>query len=132
MPEAPDNLKLLRKYSDSAYSDFEYVPVASEDDFRMDCGVLFLMAFWSGPAVLGFKRICESLNTFDLPNGFVFRVLDWDGATPFLERLSQYNLVIGGNAEALWFRKGEIIAATYLGTSSPERIMEIIDRIAQS
>ncbi|MFC5454090.1 hypothetical protein [Prosthecobacter fluviatilis] len=132
MPGSTEVLKRMLKDSNGAYSDFEYVPNSTETDLMIDCGVLFLMAFWSGPAVMGFKNLCESLHAIELPSGFLFRVLDWDGATHFLDRLSQHDLIIGGNAEAFWFRKGKIIAATHVGTSSPERIMKIIDRLAQS
>ena len=131
MPGAPDGLKLLKDYSDGGYSDFEYVPDASELDLEIDRGLLFLMAFWSGPAVVGFKRICGSLLAHELPCDFVFRVLDWDGATQFLEPLSRHDLIIGGNAEAFWFRQGEIVASTIVETATPERVREIVVHIAE-
>ena len=125
----PKGIELLAQYSEGLYSDFEYETDASDQTLKIDCGVLFLMAFWSGPSVIGFKNICSSLTELDTPRSFRFCVLDIDGATDLMDELSRHEIVIGGGAEAYWFKHGKIITATAVHTGTSERIKEIVEGI---
>ena len=122
----------LKKYSGGLYQDFEFQEVEAEDVLVIDRGVLFLMAFWSGPAAVGFTDLCRVLQDGELPDGFVFRLLDIDGASRrLIEGLSKLPMRIGGNGEAYWFRKGEILAVTSAPTATEARIRELLEEIGR-
>ena len=90
------------------------------------------MAFWSGPAKMGFANVCRVFAEVGLPEDFVFRILDIDGLGHSLAKmLSQYPVKMGGNAEAYWYREGKIIAATSVATATDERIREILAEITR-
>ncbi|MDB4537521.1 hypothetical protein N9230_02795 [Akkermansiaceae bacterium] len=129
MPGNPEGLIILKNYSEGLHLDFEYESDVTEQTLQIENGLLFLMAFWSGPSVVGFRNVCERLNRLALPEGFQFRVLDIDGASEILNNLAEYDVVIGGNAEGYWFKNGKIIASTVCQTGTPERITEIVDEI---
>lgn len=131
MPGAQDGLQLLREYSGDTFSAYEFVPNAEEADLRLTNGLVFLIAFWSGPSIFGFKNICAALTTVALPRGFVFRVLDWDGAEQFIEQFQHKGISVGGNAEALWYKNGTVVAETSVPTGTPARIRAIVDDITR-
>jgi|APTNR8051073442_1049403.scaffolds.fasta_scaffold19590_5 hypothetical protein len=131
MPGAQDGLQLLREYSGDTFSAYEFVPNAEEAELRLTNGLVFLIAFWSGPAIVGFKNICAALSTIALPRGFVFRVLDWDVAEQFIEHFQNEGIFIGGNAEALWYKNGTVVAGTSVPTATPARIRAIVDDITR-
>jgi hypothetical protein len=130
MAANPEGHKWLRKYHDGDL--FERIVYVSTQDREVPLqrGALFLMAFWSAPAVVGFKNLCRVLAEAGLPEGFIFRVVDIDGAArPFLETLPRHEVRIGGNAEAYWYRDGEVVAATNVATATDERIRELLAAI---
>ena len=130
MPGAQDGLQRLHEYSRATFSVYEFVPNAGEADLQITNGLVFLIAFWSGPAIVGFKNICAALSKIALPQGFVFRVLDWDGAEQFIGHFQHEGVFVGGNAEALWYKNGIVVAATSVPTATRNRIQEIVDDIA--
>lgn len=119
-------MKILREYSKGLYSSYEYQSDANAATLDIEVGVLLLMAFWSGPAVMGFQRICESLQRLDLPDGFRFRVLDIDGGGDLISELAKHEVWIGGSAEGYWFRDGEIFASTAVSSATKERVEALI------
>jgi hypothetical protein len=110
----------------------EFVEAAHSDISVIHRGVLFLMAFWSGPSVVGFKNVCRVFCQAELPSDFVFRVLDLDGANEsLLQALSLQSVRIGGNGEAYWFRHGGIFAATSVATATDEHIQQLLTEISR-
>ena len=105
----------------------EYFDSNDDSTAVIERGLLLLMAFWSGPAFVGFRNICRVFERHGLPEGFTFRVLDIDGvAGPLMSHLSQLCPQIGGNAEGYWYRSGQVFATTIVSTASDERIQELI------
>ena len=129
MPNTPDH-HLLKSYSDGLFDQFEFQAIGGLETLLIENGLLFLMAFWSGPSVMGFKNICRGLQHVSLPNDFVFRVLDIDGATAeLLNHLVEFPPKIGGNAEAYWFRNGVNFAQTAVYSATEIRILELMAEI---
>jgi len=129
MKPPQDRAAILKSYSSGLYSDYRFYTELSDSTLDIDNGLLFLMAFWSMPSVVGFKNICAELNIIELPKGFKFNVLDIDSARPILEDLSKYEVQAGGNGEGYWFKGGKIVIATAVHTASRKRVNEIIAEI---
>ena len=120
---------LLRRFcdSDDLFARIEFLPGSDVSASAMPRGLLMLMAFWSGPSILGFKNICQVFRQNHLPDDFIFRVLDIDGVCAgLLEKLAQHPIVIGGNAEGYWFRNGTIFSATTAHSATNDRIQELL------
>jgi hypothetical protein len=77
-------------------------------------GILFQMAFWSGPAVQAFAELTEVIARLD-PDGVAeLVVVDIDGS----ERLSAVSEFLGGvrgAGETAWVRNGSVIATSGVG-----------------
>jgi hypothetical protein len=132
MPANPDGHEWLRNYHDGElFARIDYVS-AQDEEVPLQRVVLFLMAFLVGTAVLGFKNLCRVFAEAKLPEDFVFRVLDIDGAPhPILKTLSRHDVRIGGNGQAYWYGDGEVVAATNVATATDERIRELLVGITQ-
>jgi hypothetical protein len=127
---SPQKATLLGYCGDRLSSRLEFLEVADSEALIIPRGVLCLMGFWSGPAVIGFKNICRCLSESNLPDDFIFRVLDLDGAPhSLIQTLSRHPVKIGGNAEAYWFRDGEIFEVTSILTGTDERIRQLLAEI---
>ena len=94
----------------------------------VDCGLLFLMAFWSGPAVMALKTVCRALSQASLPAHFCFRVLDVDGVPREVidELIARAGLASHGYGEGYWFRDGQIFAAERCHVASESRILDLL------
>lgn len=120
------NTEILRGYCGSLFDRIEYFEASDLSTAEIERGLLFLMAFWSGPAVLGFRNICRVFERDGVPDGFIFRVVNIDGVSrPLMSHLSQLCPQIGGNAEGYWYRSRQVFATT-ICTSSDERIRELM------
>ena len=109
------------------FDHLEYLDSSDDSAAVIDRGLLLLMAFWSGPAIVGFRNICRVIEQDGIPAGFTFRVLDIDGvAEPLMTRLGQLCPQIGGWAEGYWYRSGQVFATTIVGTATDERIQQLI------
>jgi len=132
MPDDDNRHEWLRGYCGDVMLDRIDFVATQDEEFPLQRGVLFLMAFWSGPAVMGLKNLCFFFSELGFPEEFTFRILDIDGASRSLvETLHQYPVRIGGNAEAYWYRDGKVIAATNVATATQERIRELLTEIAR-
>jgi hypothetical protein len=70
-------------------------------------GVVFLLAWWSGPAIERFKFACYALEDHEPP--LAFHVIDVDGLaadSPFEEKQK-----LGGYGEVFWVRDGAIVSS---------------------
>ena len=120
------NTELLKSYCGSLFDRIEYFEVSDDSTTDIERGLLLLMAFWSGPAVLGFRTICRIFEEGGVPDGFIFRVLSIDGVSrPLMSHLSQLCPQMGGNAEGYWYRSRQVFGTTIF-TASDERIQGLI------
>jgi hypothetical protein len=77
----PDGLRSLAKYSKLPVERIRYVPDVGEQVVRaITRGVLFQMAFWSGPAVLAFAKLTEVIAKLDPDGRLELVVVDIDGS----------------------------------------------------
>lgn len=72
------------------------------------CGVLFVMAFWSGPARLAFAELQRVLETVDPEGRLELMVVDTDGC-PDLHHVPEFAGKLHGAGEAAWVRDGRIV-----------------------
>ncbi len=81
----PTGLRSLAKYSKLPVERISYVADADAGTVRsIGRGVLFLMAFWSGPSVQAFARLTEVLASLP-PHDLELVVVDVDGSAPLYE-----------------------------------------------
>jgi hypothetical protein len=110
----PDGLRSLTKYSKLPVERIKYHADADEGTVRsIGRGILFLMAFWSGPSVQAFAKLTEvlaSLPSHDLE----LVVVDVDGSAPLYE-LPEFQGQISGSGETAWVRDGRIVATSGRG-----------------
>ncbi len=111
----PDGLRSLAKYSKLPVERIRYFPDAQEDVVAaISRGILFQMAFWSGPAVQAFAKLTEVIARLDPDGQIELVVVDIDGS----ERLSAVSEFLGGvrgAGETAWVRNGSVIATSGLG-----------------
>jgi len=73
------------------------------------CGILFVMAFWSGPARLAFAELKRVLEAVDPSGRLELVVVDTDGC-PDLYELPEFAGNLAGNGEAAWIRCGRVFS----------------------
>lgn len=104
----PEGLRSLVKYSKLPAERIKYVADADENTVRsIDRGVLFLMAFWSGPSVMAFAKLTEVLAALESED-LELVVVDVDGS-PDLYELPEFKGQISGSGETAWVRHGKIV-----------------------
>jgi len=91
-------------------------------------GLVFLMAFWSGPSALSLKKTATALTNAQLAEDFEFVIFDLDGSEWLVKDIHPHRLEIGGNGEGLWIHNGEILEATNLQHETPESLAELIQK----
>ena len=110
-----DGLAIIAKYAKIPTDRVIYhFDAGTEILERIERGLLFVMAFWSGPSIQSLIAITEILANLD-PNcclGFV--VIDTDGATELYDHPGFKNR-LHGCGEIAWIRKGSIVATTEIG-----------------
>ena len=111
----PDGLRRLAKYSKLPVERIRYFPDADERVVRaITWGVLFQMAFWSGPAVQAFAKLTEVVAKLGPEGRIELVVVDIDGS----EALSAVSELLGGvrgAGETAWVRNGSVVATSGLG-----------------
>lgn len=113
----PNGLRSLTKYSKLPVERIRYDPDAEESSVRsIRRGVLFLMAFWSGPSVQAFAKLTEVLARLDA-EGLELVVVDVDGS-PDLYDLPEFKGKVRGYGETAWVRDGKIVATSGLGLNT--------------
>src|SRR5262245_2815524 len=78
------------------------------------CGVLFIMAFWSGPSRKAFEQLKRALGSLEPDGRWELIVVDTDGC-PELYDLPEFARKLHGAGEAAWVRKGQIVRTSGLG-----------------
>jgi hypothetical protein len=113
----PEGLRSLAKYSKLPVERIRYVPDADASFVRsIRRGVLFLMAFWSGPSVQAFAKLTEILARLNAKD-MELVVVDVDGS-PELYELPEFKGKVHGYGETGWVRDGKIIATSGLGLNT--------------
>jgi hypothetical protein len=113
----PDGIRSLTKYSQLPPQRIRYVPDADEATVRsIRRGILFLMAFWSGPSVGAFAMLTEILARLDA-EGLELVVADVDGS-PDLYELPEFKGKVHGAGETAWVREGKIVATSGFGLNT--------------
>jgi hypothetical protein len=78
------------------------------------CGVLLVMAFWSGPARLAFQELKRVLEAVDPEGRLELVVVDTDGCPDFYE-LPVFVGKLHGAGETAWIRDGQVVRTSDLG-----------------
>ena len=113
----PKGLRSLAKYSKLPFERIRYVADTDAATVRsINRGVLFLMAFWSGPALQAFAKLTEVLARLDAES-LELVVVDVDGS-PDLYELPELKGEVHGNGETAWVRDGKIVATSGLGLNT--------------
>lgn len=110
----PNGLRSLMKYSRLPAERIKYVPDGDENTVQsIGRGILFLMAFWSGPAVQAFAKLTEILATLPAED-LELVVADVDGS-PNLYELPEFRGQVTGSGETAWVRHGKIVSTSGRG-----------------
>src|SRR5262245_51309911 len=100
--------KWLAEKSGLAETRFRFCAEADESVFAtVSRGILFLFAFWSGPAHIAFKRLTQTVAELDPQSCLQFVVVDIDGAARVCES-PEFRGRVHGNGEAAWIRDGGV------------------------
>jgi len=78
------------------------------------CGVLFVMAFWSGSARQAFAELKRVLAEVDPEGNLELVVVDTDGC-PDLYDMPEFLGKIHGAGETAWIKQGRIVSTSGLG-----------------
>jgi hypothetical protein len=81
----------------------------------MRCGVLFVMAFWSGPAMQAFAKLKQVLEAADPEGRLELVVVDADGCPDIYDLFESSCGVPTGAGETAWVRDGQIIRTSGQG-----------------
>jgi hypothetical protein len=110
----PDGIRSLAKYSKLPVERIRYVPDADMDTVRsIRCGILYLMAFWSGRSVQAFAGLTEILARLPA-DGIELVVVDVDGSADLYE-MPEFKGMIHGAGEAAWVKDGKVLTTSGLG-----------------
>ncbi len=108
-------MKSLAKYAQLPIERIEY---HADSDTTLITGIkrgiLFIMAFWSGPSVQAFRQMTEIINRLDPNATLEFIVVDTDGAQPFYNHPAFVGK-LGGCGEVAWIKDGAIQSTSGLG-----------------
>src|SRR5690349_699560 len=105
-----DGLRSLAKYSAIPVERFKYVADAHTETIQsVHCGIVYLMAFWSGPSALAFSSLTRLLGELDPGSTLDLIVVDVDGSPELYDMTSDGpESWIAGVGETLWIFEGQI------------------------
>jgi hypothetical protein len=90
-------------------------------------GIVFIMAFWSGPANVALKLLGETIRNFDTEERLELVILDTDGIPRLYDRPpfgDEKHTKLGGYGEAVWIKNGHIEAVFTARPGSPRASYE--------
>jgi hypothetical protein len=104
----PDGLRLLVSAT-FPVDRIHYVPDATVETVRaIDRGILFVIAFWSGPAFRAYHELTTVITRLGAEEKLQLVIADIDGASE-LTSIPEIGL-LGGAGETAWIRSGKVIA----------------------
>lgn len=119
---------ILEKYSSIPLASIRYIPNADATLVEsIQNGILFFIAFWSGPSLQAFSKLTEAIQQLKLDH-FELVVADVDGALE-LYQSPQLATLLGcgsltaprGCGEAVYCRDGQMVHAATLGSGSDSK-----------
>jgi hypothetical protein len=115
MSEPFDPIRALGEIPSSHAGRLRFLPEADRSVVAsIRFGILFIMAFWSGPARKAFAELKRVLATADPEAQLELVVVDTDGC-PDLYELPEFAGKIHGAGENAWVRNGRILWTSGLG-----------------
>lgn len=103
----------LVKYSPSIIQRTAYLSGSGPEAIRaVRCGIVFFMAWWSGPARSAFLALRRVIEQNDPDGRLILAVLDIDGVSEELGRELQ---LVHGSGETFWVHRGRIIHSNHFG-----------------
>jgi hypothetical protein len=113
--EPLDRVKALGKLPASHAARLRFLPNADRSVIgTIKLGVLFVMAFWSGPSRKGFQILKEVLAEADPGGKLELVVVDTDGC-PDLYDAPEMAWQLGGWGEVAWVADGQVVRTTGTG-----------------
>lgn len=105
---------------------FRFVPAADRSVFgTIEHGVVFVMAWWSGPASQAFSKLKQVLAKVDLAGRLELVVVDTDQC-PDLYECPEFFEQLHGAGEIAWIRDGRVVCTSGIGYR-PE-LIELVTR----
>jgi hypothetical protein len=115
MSDSTDQYTWFAKNSAVPIARIRYYPTATPALIaEIECGVLFILAWWSAKALMAFRTLTEVLATVDPDGKLEFLVVDTDGC-PEIYDIPEFKSKIHGWGEAAWVRHGQILFTSGLG-----------------
>jgi hypothetical protein len=115
MAEAFDPLKGLGELPASHAGRVRLLPTADRSVFgTIRLGVLFVMAWWSGPSRQGFAQLKQVLAALDPGGRLEVVVVDTDGC-PDLYECPEFVGQLHGWGEVAWVRDGRVVRTSGMG-----------------
>jgi hypothetical protein len=105
----PDRARVLKLREPPLAGRARYLAEADRSVIRtIRCGILFVMAFWSGTSIQSFARLKQILSRLDPSGRLEVVVVDTDGC-PDLYEVPELVGKLHGNGEAAWVGAGRVI-----------------------
>ena len=115
MAESFDPLKALGELPASHAARTRFLPTADRSVFgTIRLGVLFIMAWWSGPSRQGFVKLKQVLAALDPGGRLELVVVDTDGC-PDLYECPEFVGQLHGWGEVAWVRGGRVVLTSGMG-----------------
>jgi hypothetical protein len=119
MLSEPDRTIDLTKESAIPISRIRYCACADPSVIRsIRCGILFVIAWWSGAARLGFRKLTADLGQIDPYGKLEVVVVDTDGC-PELYHLSELTGINEGKGVTAAVKDGQVLLAVACYTGQP-------------
>lgn len=113
--EPRDRMKDLGKIPTSHVGRVRFLPEADQSIVAsIRLGLLFMMAFWSGPSRKGFSLLIQSLAKVDPQGRLELVVVDVDGS-PDLYDLPEFGGGVSGAGEVVWVKEGKVVSTSMRG-----------------
>jgi hypothetical protein len=114
--DVPDRARILKLDDPPLAGRARYLAEADQSVLQtIHCGILFIMAFWSGTSYTSFSRLKQALTRLDPEGRLEVLVVDTDGC-PELYEFPDLKDKLHGNGEAAWIREGRIICTAWGGS----------------
>jgi hypothetical protein len=115
MDDSFNRIRALGEIPSSHASRLRFLPQTDRSVIAtIDLGVLFVMAFWSGPSRKGFAELKRVLAETDPTGRLELVVVDTDGC-PDLYVTSEFCGKMHGAGETAWIKDGKIVCTSGLG-----------------